>query len=135
VGVACRSIAESATPLVSALGLTDVALEEVPSQKARMQFLAAGETHVELLESTSPDGPIAKFIEKRGEGLHHIALLVSDLDVALTEARAAGLRLVDEFPRPGARGARIAFLHPKSTGGVLIELVERPTPNRQAGSA
>ena len=135
MGVACRSIAESATPLVSALGLTDVALEEVPSQKARMQFLAAGETHVELLESTSPDGPIAKFIEKRGEGLHHIALLVSDLDVALTEARAAGLRLVDEFPRPGARGARIAFLHPKSTGGVLIELVERPTPNRQAGSA
>jgi methylmalonyl-CoA/ethylmalonyl-CoA epimerase len=88
-------------------------------------FLPVGDTEIELLESTDPEGPIAKFIEKRGQGMQHIALRVDDIDEALERMRQKGVRLIDEKPRYGAGGARIAFLHPKSTGGVLVELCER----------
>ena len=88
-------------------------------------FLPVGESEVELLESTSPDGPIAKYLEKRGEGIQHIAFRVENIDAALQELKDKGIRLIDEKPRKGAGGARIAFLHPKATGGVLVELCQR----------
>ena len=90
-----------------------------------MAFMPVGDTEIELLESTDPEGPIAKFIEKRGEGIQHIAFRVDDIEEALEQMRRKGVRLIDEKPRYGAGGARIAFLHPKSTGGVLVELCER----------
>lgn len=123
VGVAVRSIAASA-PLYRSMGLRPEGVEEVPDQRVRVAFFGAGDTHIELLEPTGPDSPIARHIEARGEGLHHVAFDVPDLPSALGRARAAGFRLIDETPRQGARGLRIAFLHPKSTGGVLVELCQ-----------
>jgi methylmalonyl-CoA/ethylmalonyl-CoA epimerase len=107
------------------LGLELHGTEVVEEQKVRVAFLPVGDTEIELLESTDPEGPIAKFIEKRGQGMQHIALRVDDIDEALERMRQKGVRLIDEKPRYGAGGARIAFLHPKSTGGVLVELCER----------
>ncbi len=94
-------------------------------QKVRTSFFPVGDTEVELLESTDPEGPIGKFIANKGQGVHHLAFRVDDIDAALAELKAKGVRLIDEKPRYGAGGARIAFIHPKATGGVLIEISER----------
>jgi len=99
--------------------------ETVAEQKVTTAFFPVGDTEVELLESTAADGPIAKYLEKRGEGVQHIAFRVENIEEALTELKAKGIRLIDEQPRKGAGGAKIAFLHPKSTYGVLVELCER----------
>ncbi|MDE1820283.1 MAG: methylmalonyl-CoA epimerase [Euryarchaeota archaeon] len=119
---------ESAVPLWErSLGTLASPAEEVPSQKVRVRFLTVGESHLELLEPTSPEATIAKFLEKRGEGLHHIAFQVSDLRAKLSELSKAGVRLIDEAPRQGARGRWVAFAHPSSFGGVLTEFVsDRP---------
>jgi methylmalonyl-CoA/ethylmalonyl-CoA epimerase len=106
------------------LGLEYNGSEEVASQKVRVAFLTIGESRIELLEPTSPDSPIAGFLEKRGGGLHHIALKVDDIEEALARHKEAGARLIDETPRTGAHGTRIAFIHPKASGGVLLELCE-----------
>jgi methylmalonyl-CoA/ethylmalonyl-CoA epimerase len=124
IGIAVKSIAES-LKVYEALGLKSVGVEEVAEQKVRVAFLPLGEAEIELLESTSPDGPVAKYIEKNGEGIQHLALRVDNLEAALAELKAQGVRLIDEKPRYGAGGAKIAFVHPRSTGGVLLELSER----------
>ena len=103
------------------LGLKCYAVEEVKDQKVRTAFFRVGETKLELLEPTDSESPVAKFIEKRGEGIHHIAFAMEDVSEALTEAAAKGIRLIDDKPRQGAEGLQIGFLHPKSTGGVLTE--------------
>ena len=124
IGIAVKSIAES-LKVYEAMGLKSVGVEEVAEQKVRVAFIPIGETEIELLESTAPDGPVAKYIEKNGEGIQHLALRVDNLEAALAEMKAKGVRLIDEKPRYGAGGARIAFVHPRSTGGVLLELSER----------
>jgi methylmalonyl-CoA/ethylmalonyl-CoA epimerase len=124
IGIAVKSIAES-LKVYEAMGLKSVGVEEVAEQKVRVAFLPLGEAEIELLESTSPDGPVAKYIEKNGEGIQHLALRVDNLEAALAELKALGVRLIDEKPRYGAGGAKIAFVHPRSTGGVLLELSER----------
>jgi methylmalonyl-CoA/ethylmalonyl-CoA epimerase len=124
IGIAVKSIAES-LKVYEAMGLKSVGVEEVAEQKVRVAFLPLGEAEIELLESTSPDGPVAKYIEKNGEGIQHLALRVDNLEAALAEMKAKGVRLIDEKPRYGAGGAKIAFVHPRSTGGVLLELSER----------
>lgn len=122
VGIAVRSLAEAIPAFEAALGVTASEAEVVEDQKVRVVFLKTGEPGIELLEPTAPDGPIGKFLEKRGEGIHHLSFEVDDLQAALARCRAAGLHLIDEQPRKGAAGKLIAFLHPKSTNGVLIEL-------------
>ena len=107
-----------------ALGFTPAGTEEVPDQKVRVALFPCGESRVELLQSTDPDGPIGKFLAKRGPGLHHVAFRVDDIDAALEALKARGVRLIDESPRTGAGGMRIAFVHPASTGGVLMELCQ-----------
>ncbi|MEI6608967.1 MAG: methylmalonyl-CoA epimerase [Deltaproteobacteria bacterium] len=124
VGIAVKSLAES-SKLYELLGIKSTGTEEVAEQKVKVAFFPVGDSEVELLESTAPDGPIARYIEKNGEGMQHLALRVDDLDAALAELKAKGVRLIDEKPRYGAGGARIAFVHPKSTGGILLELSER----------
>jgi len=124
IGIAVKSIAES-LKVYEAMGLKSVGVEEVAEQKVRVAFIPIGETEIELLESTAPDGPVAKYIEKNGEGIQHLALRVENLEAALAEMKAKGVRLIDEKPRYGAGGAKIAFVHPRSTGGVLLELSER----------
>lgn len=125
IGVAVKSIEESTKIYTEILGLKVIDIETVEEQKVRTAFIPVGESEIELLESTTPDGPIAKFIEKRGEGIQHIALRVDDLKQKLEELKQKGVRLIDENPRLGAGGAKIAFIHPKDTKGVLIELCER----------
>jgi methylmalonyl-CoA/ethylmalonyl-CoA epimerase len=107
------------------LGLHCEGTETVAEQKVTTAFFPVGESEVELLESTAPDGPIAKYLEKKGEGIQHVAFRVANIEEALAELKAKGIQLIDEKPRPGAGGAKIAFLHPKSTNGVLVELCER----------
>lgn len=124
IGIAVKSLAQS-SKLYELLGLESAGTEEVAEQKVKVAFFPLGDTEIELLESTSPDGPIAKYIEKNGEGLQHLALRVDNIDAALAELKEKGIRLIDEKPRYGAGGARIAFVHPKSTGGILLELSER----------
>ncbi len=124
IGIAVRSLDQSIRDYELILGLKCYGVEEVGEQKVRTAFFKIGETKLELLESTLPDGPIAKFIEKRGEGIHHIAFAVKDLSEALKEVRSRGIEVIDIEPRVGAEGLRIAFLHPKSAHGVLIELCE-----------
>ncbi len=124
IGIAVNNLAE-ASKVYEALGLKSQGVEEVAEQKVRVAFFPCGDSEVELLESTSPDGPIAKFIEKKGEGIQHIAIRVDDIEAAIAEMKEKGVRMIDESPRYGAGGAKIAFLHPKSTGGVLIELCQR----------
>ena len=125
LGIAVRSIDEAKKLYQDTLGLRFEGAETVPEQKVTTAFFPVGDSEVELLESTAPDGPIAKYLEKRGEGIQHIAFRVENLEAALTELKEKGIRLIDEKPRMGAGGAKIAFLHPKSTHGVLIELSER----------
>ncbi|GAC1656030.1 MAG: methylmalonyl-CoA epimerase [Gemmatimonadaceae bacterium] len=122
VGIAVPSLAELLPFYRDVLRLPTVPLTD--SDGARIVGLAAGEPLVELLEPTTTDSPVARFLGKRGPGIHHLCFAVDDLDQALTRCRAAGVRLLDETPRTGAEGKRIAFLHPASTGGVLIELTE-----------
>ena len=123
VGIAVKSIDEAKKFWVDTLGLKLSHIEEVPEQKVRVAMLKAGETTIELLEPTSPDSPIQRFIEKRGEGLHHVALLVDDLAAAVERLSAAGARVLNE-PRQGAGGHTYVFVHPASTGGVLLELIQ-----------
>jgi methylmalonyl-CoA/ethylmalonyl-CoA epimerase len=125
IGVAVKSIEESKKLYQDLLGLTHAGSETVAEQKVTTAFFPVGDTEVELLESTMPDGPIAKYLEKRGEGVQHVAFRVENIEEALAELKAKGVQLIDEKPRRGAGGAKIAFLHPKSTFGVLVELCER----------
>jgi methylmalonyl-CoA/ethylmalonyl-CoA epimerase len=125
LGIAVDSIGEAKKLFHDILGLKFEGTETVQEQKVTTAFFPVGESEVELLESTAPDGPIAKHLEKRGEGIQHIAFRVDNLEKALAELKDKGIRLIDEKPRKGAGGAKIAFLHPKSTHGVLIELSER----------
>lgn len=124
IGIAVKSIDEAKKYYEDVLGLKCYAVEEVADQKVKTAFFKVGETKIELLESTDPEGPIGKFIEKKGEGIHHIAFHVKDLPGALKEADEKGLRLIDKEPRKGAEGLDIAFLHPKATHGVLTEFCE-----------
>jgi methylmalonyl-CoA/ethylmalonyl-CoA epimerase len=125
LGVAVNSINEGKYFWADVLGLEFEGTETVEEQKVTTAFFPVGESEVELLESTSPDGPIAKYLEKKGAGLQHIAFRVENLESALQELKNKGVRLIDEKPRHGAGGAKIAFLHPKATGGILVELCER----------
>ena len=122
IGIAVRSLDDSTAFYRDVLGLGDVPLDD--SDGAKIIGLAAGPSLIELLEAESPESPIAKFVAKRGPGIHHICFAVDDLDATLARCRAHGVRLIDEMPRVGAEGKRIAFLHPSSTSGVLVELTE-----------
>jgi methylmalonyl-CoA/ethylmalonyl-CoA epimerase len=128
IGIAVKSLAEAIPLYEKMLGTKCYATELVADQKVRTAFLKIGETKVELLESTSPDGPIARFIEKRGEGFHHIAYAVDQIESALAELERQGVQLIDRIPRKGAEGLEIAFVHPKSSHGVLVELCSKPKP-------
>jgi len=124
LGIAVKSL-ETAIPYYeSVLGLKCYAVEEVAEQKVKTAFFKVGQTKIELLESTDPEGPVGKFIEKKGEGVHHIAFAVEGIENALEFAAEQGVQLIDKAPRKGAEGLSIAFLHPKSTMGVLTELCE-----------
>ena len=125
IGIAVGDLAQALAFYRDALGLEVEPPEEVPSQRVRAHFVPVGEATLELLEPTAPDSPIARFIEKRGPGVHHVTLRVDDLHEALGRLRARGVRLIDEAPREGAEGALIAFVHPASTHGVLVELKQR----------
>lgn len=125
IGVAVKSIDEALKFWEGTLGIKCHGVEEVADQKVKTAFLPLNETEVELLEATSPESPVAKFIEAKGEGIHHLAIRVENLEAALAELKEKGVRLIDENPRMGAGGAKIAFLHPKATGGILLELSER----------
>ncbi|MEJ2596147.1 MAG: methylmalonyl-CoA epimerase [bacterium] len=124
IGIAVKSLEESIPFYEEVFGLKCYAIEEVKDQKVKTAFFQIGNTKIELLESTDPEGPIGKFIEKRGQGIHHMAFAVKGINEALEEVRQKGVRLIDEKPRRGAEGLDIAFLHPKSTFGVLTELCE-----------
>ncbi|MFO8067004.1 MAG: methylmalonyl-CoA epimerase [Bacteroidales bacterium] len=124
IGIAVKDINESIRYYEDILGLKCYAIEEVADQKVKTAFFQLGETKIELLESTDPEGPIGKFIEKKGEGVHHIAFAVKGLENSLPELEEKGIRLIDKQARKGAEGLDIAFLHPKSTQGVLTELCE-----------
>ena len=126
LGIAVKNIEESLPFYEDVLGLKCYNIETVEDQKVKTAFLKVGDTKIELLEPTSPDSPIAKFLETRGQGVHHIAYSVADgVQNALVEVEAKGVRLIDKAPRKGAEGLNIAFLHPKSTEGVLTELCEK----------
>lgn len=125
IGIAVKSIEESLKFWEESLGIHCHGVEEVAEQKVKTAFLPIEDTEIELLEGTSEDSPVSKFIEKKGEGLHHMAIRVDDLEKALAELKEKGVRLIDETPRIGAGGAKIAFVHPKASGGVLLELCER----------
>ena len=122
IGIAVDDLQEAIKTYTEGLGLECSHTEAVEDQEVTTAFLPVGETHLELLESTSDDGPIARFIQKRGQGIHHICLQVDDICGALALCRAAGLELIDSEPREGAHNHLVAFIHPRSTGGVLIEL-------------
>ena len=126
IGIATNGIDEAARFYLESLGLQIEHVEEVTSQKVRDAMLPLGESRLELLEPTSDDSPISKFLAKRGPGLHHIAVRVQDIRASLAELKEKGARLIDEEPRTGAGGCLVAFIHPSSTGGVLLELVEHP---------
>jgi methylmalonyl-CoA/ethylmalonyl-CoA epimerase len=121
IGIAVKNLEESIKYYENVLGLKCYGVEEVADQKVKTAFFKVGETKIELLESTSPEGPIAKFIEKKGEGIHHIAFNVENVAEALKNVEEKGTQLIDKSPRKGAEGLNIGFLHPKSTNGVLIE--------------
>ncbi len=124
LGIATKGIDEALKFWQDALGLENVHAETVEDQKVRVAMLPIGETRIELLEATSEDSPIAKFVEKRGGGIHHIAVEVENIEESLAKLKASGARLIDEQPRTGAEGCLIAFVHPSSTGGVLLELIQ-----------
>ncbi|MDR0764828.1 MAG: methylmalonyl-CoA epimerase [Synergistaceae bacterium] len=125
VGIAVKSIDEALPFWEGALGVKCSGRETVGEQKVTTAFLPIEESEIELLEAASPDSPIAGFVEKRGEGIHHLAIRVDNLEDALASLKERGVRLIDEHPRKGAGGAGIAFIHPKAAGGILLELCER----------
>ena len=125
LGIAVNSIEDGKRFWTDTLGLPFEGDETVAEQKVTTAFFPVGESEVELLESTAPDGPVAKYIEKRGQGIQHVAFRVENVEEALEELKAKGIQLIDQVPRIGAGGAKIAFLHPKATNGVLVELCER----------
>jgi len=126
IGIAVESIDKWIGFYRDVLGLKVVGSEEVAEQKVRVAFLTIGDSRIELLEPTSSDSPLAASLEKRGGGLHHISLRVDDIEEALAKHKRAGAKLIDEHPRIGAHGMKIAFIHPKSSGGVLLELCQAP---------
>ncbi|MCF6172094.1 MAG: methylmalonyl-CoA epimerase [Bacteroidales bacterium] len=126
IGIAVKSLEEAIPYYEEVLGLKCYAIEEVKDQKVKTAFFRIGQTKIELLESTAADGPIGKFIEKRGPGLHHMAFATNSIENALKEAEEKGVRLVDKKPRKGAEGLNIGFLHPGSTFGTLTEFCEKP---------
>lgn len=126
IGIAVKNLEEAISFYEQIIGVTCYAIEEVPEQKVKTAFFKIGQTKIELLESTDPDGPVGKFIEKKGEGVHHIAFAVEKLAEKLQLAEQRGIQLIDKTPRKGAEGLNIGFLHPKSTFGVLTELCEDP---------
>jgi len=125
IGVAVKSIESALKLYKDTLKLEFNGIEEVATAKVKVAFLKIGETNIELLEALTPDSPIAKFIERNGEGIHHIAFETDDIEKTLSEIVQAGYTLIDTKPREGAHNTKVAFIHPKSTGGVLIELVEK----------
>ena len=125
IGIAVKNIDAALKFWEAGLGIKCTGVEEVAEQKVKTAFLPVKDTEVELLEPTADDSPVAKFIEKKGEGIHHLAIRVGDLEKALSELKEQGVRLIDERPRKGAGGAMIAFIHPAATGGVLLELSQR----------
>jgi methylmalonyl-CoA epimerase len=125
IGIAVNNIEEALEFWQTALGIELHGVETVQEQKTKTAFLPVDDTEIELLQGTEADSPVSKFIEKKGEGIHHVAIRVDDLDKALEEMKAKGVQLIDQTPRIGAGGARIAFIHPKATKGVLLELCER----------
>ena len=126
IGIAVRSLDSQRAFYEGTLGAVFEGIEEVPSQKVRVAFYLVGEVRLELLEPTDPASPIATFLDKRGEGLHHLAFTVAGIEDRIAELKQSGLRMIDEVPRPGAHHMRIAFIHPKSSCGVLTELCEPP---------
>lgn len=126
LGIAVKDLESQIALYRDQMGMEFEGIEEIPGQSVKVAFFVAGDTRIELLQSTSPEGPIAKHIEKRGEGLHHLAYEVDDVRAAMAEARVRGLQPLSEEPRPGAHHTLVCFLHPKSMGGVLTELVEKP---------
>ncbi|GHA36527.1 methylmalonyl-CoA epimerase [Salinimicrobium marinum] len=130
IGIAVESLEEAIPFYEKIFGFKCYSIEEVKDQKVKTAFFKVGQTKIELLESTDPDGPIGKFIEKKGQGVHHLAFAVNDLSGNLTTMEEKGVRLIDSKPRKGAEGLEIAFLHPKSTFGVLTELCEEPNINK-----
>ncbi|WP_066500803.1 methylmalonyl-CoA epimerase [Abyssisolibacter fermentans] len=125
IGIAVKSLEETLKFYTQVLGLKLHDTEIVEEQKVKVAFLPIGDTELELLESTEEDGPIAKYIEKKGQGMQHIAFRVEDIEKAIEDMKNKGIRMIDEKPRYGAGGAKIAFCHPKSTNGVLVELCQR----------
>jgi methylmalonyl-CoA/ethylmalonyl-CoA epimerase len=125
LGIAVNSIDDGKDFWSGVLGLEFEGAETVAEQKVTTAFFPVGESEVELLESTAPDGPVAKYIEKRGQGIQHVAFRVENIEEALAELKEKGVKLIDQEPRIGAGGAKIAFLHPKATAGVLVELCQR----------
>ena len=125
IGIAVKDLAEAKKFYSEMLGIKATGEEVVEQQKVKVCFFPCGDSELELLESTSPDGPIAKYIDKNGQGIQHLALRVDNIEAALADLKAKGVRLIDETPRYGAGGASIAFVHPKATGGILLELSQR----------
>lgn len=125
IGIATRGIDDAAKFYRDVLGLEVGETEEVAEQNVRVAMLPIGESRIELLEATSEDSPISRFLEKRGPGIHHLAVRVDDIQAALADLKQKGARLIDEEPRQGAGGCLVAFVHPSSTGGVLLELVQK----------
>jgi len=124
IGIAVKNLEDSIPLYRDQLGMEFEGTEEVTEQKVKVAFLKIGESRIELLEPTADDSPIAKFLEKNGEGIHHMAYEVTDIEAALADLKEKGVRLIDEQPRHGAHGSLIAFLHPKATGGVLTEICQ-----------
>lgn len=125
LGIAVPELEKAIVLYTSLLGKGPDHIEEVTDQKVRAAFFKIGESNFELLEPTAPDSPISKFLEKRGGGIHHVCVEVDDIDACLADYKAQGVELIDETPRIGAHGKRVAFVHPKATGGVLLELSEK----------
>ncbi|HKY29965.1 MAG TPA: methylmalonyl-CoA epimerase [Pyrinomonadaceae bacterium] len=124
IAIATRGLTEATAVWKSVFGLEAESTEEVTEQGVRVAMLPVGDAHIELLEPLTPDSPISKFLEKRGPGLHHVAVRVKDISAVLDQLKAKGTRLIDEAPRRGARGCLVAFIHPSATNGVLLELVQ-----------
>ena len=124
IGIAVANLDEALAFYRDALGLEVQVPEDVPSQRVRVHFMPAGGAAIELLEATAEDSPIARYVAKRGPGLHHITLRVDDIAAALARLKSRGVRLIDEVPRPGAHGSLVAFIHPSSAHGVLVELTQ-----------
>lgn len=131
IGIAVKSLEESMPFYKNVLGLTFLGIEEVPSQKVRVAMFSVGESRIELLEPTSEESPIAKAIEKRGQGIHHIAYSVDSAEEEIDSMKSRSIRMIDNTPREGAGGTRIAFIHPAASGKVLTELCEHPKPEKE----